>query len=853
MVFGIISSGYSLTNIADCGEPYSANTPGETYELTGDLSTIYTCIEVKADNVVIDCRGYSIIGDFDTTSYGIDVTGYDGVTIKNCDIKNFSNNINFQNSNYNLVNNNNLTLPNYNQIRLSNSSYDNFTNNFFDDYAYNGALIRNYLSGTSNNGIFDNNRVNHSNYYLINVVSDSNWTFTNNYFYNTTYLYPGYNTLIENNTFDITGDGDEFIYRYKGGIIRNNVFKNNPYGAIQLDSNVLDTNSIIEGNTFINLSEGVDLSMYFADARIFGDNTFINTPFLVYTLNGAIYVNSDVTFPTTNFNLQDSGNDGSIIINASDITLDCNGANFVNNVSNNGYALYINGQDGVTIDNCNIYGYGGSQNYANNASNLTIQNSYFAPSNRNYWFNMIDTYDLLFDNNILDGRLVSEVGGLEALRGSGSIQNSEFYNQNYDYNKFANFDSITIKNNLFNSTTYTLEFPNTEYALVENNIFRYTGKNSNFINYFPNSTINIKNNIFENNPSGIFDAGNNYFVLYGQKFNLYTNIYRNIYRLFTDVDDVLLNIYNTQVLDNVTYIVYDTSSATVWINDDITLPRGNYVMYDTDNDGAFIINKSGITFDCNGANITGGGSGSGIYLLPNIEDITIINCNIHNYTRPIYFSGTGQILPHHIYNNLFNCSSLEDDDEYFDFNYFNNSVIGNFWANPSGTGFSQTCEDGNLDGICDLVLTIWLNWKDYLPLAIVPTLNISSISNPGVSYILPTPSNNAKTNSRTHVINVSFGSQVVTNCQLNLDNGTTIDMTETVTNCYTTLTLTNSSSITSYNYNVSYNIDINTYSLSNRQITYYPSSIFTSSSSSSVPSFGIGSLIAVLFLLVLFI
>ncbi len=41
---------------------------------------------------------------------------------------------------------------------------------------------------------------------------------------------------------------------------------------------------------------------------------------------------------------------------------------------------------------------------------------------------------------------------------------------------------------------------------------------------------------------------------------------------------------------------------------------------------------------------------------------------------------------------------------------------GNYWANPSGTGFSQTSMDANGDGICDSAYTIGTGNIDYLPL-----------------------------------------------------------------------------------------------------------------------------------------
>ena len=46
-------------------------------------------------------------------------------------------------------------------------------------------------------------------------------------------------------------------------------------------------------------------------------------------------------------------------------------------------------------------------------------------------------------------------------------------------------------------------------------------------------------------------------------------------------------------------------------------------------------------------------------------------------------------------------------------------ISGNLWANPEGTGFSQTCMDSNRDGICDSKYTMpsYMDNTDYLPLA----------------------------------------------------------------------------------------------------------------------------------------
>ncbi|WP_269851005.1 PGF-pre-PGF domain-containing protein [Methanosarcina horonobensis] len=51
---------------------------------------------------------------------------------------------------------------------------------------------------------------------------------------------------------------------------------------------------------------------------------------------------------------------------------------------------------------------------------------------------------------------------------------------------------------------------------------------------------------------------------------------------------------------------------------------------------------------------------------------------------------------------------------------------GNYWANPNGTGFSETCTDADKDGIADSSYEIVNGTFDYLPLKIIPTPHKSS-------------------------------------------------------------------------------------------------------------------------------
>ena len=79
-----------------------------------------------------------------------------------------------------------------------------------------------------------------------------------------------------------------------------------------------------------------------------------------------------------------------------------------------------------------------------------------------------------------------------------------------------------------------------------------------------------------------------------------------------------------------------------------------------------------------------------------------------------------------IYNNIFNNTknfrlskiNIWNTTKQSGTNIIGGSLLGgNFWANPEGTGFSQTCEDVNGDGICDKSYALNAKNIDYLPLA----------------------------------------------------------------------------------------------------------------------------------------
>ena len=111
------------------------------------------------------------------------------------------------------------------------------------------------------------------------------------------------------------------------------------------------------------------------------------------------------------------------------------------------------------------------------------------------------------------------------------------------------------------------------------------------------------------------------------------------------------------------------------------------------------------------------GHGDGI-TLSSSNDNMIYN-NIFNQNN-FYFHGS---------NNVWNTTMQSGT------NIIGGSFLGgNFWANPEGTGFSQTCLDEDVDGICDQSYILDAKNIDYLPLAKdkIPPKSVTKLKN--VSY-----------------------------------------------------------------------------------------------------------------------
>jgi len=84
----------------------------------------------------------------------------------------------------------------------------------------------------------------------------------------------------------------------------------------------------------------------------------------------------------------------------------------------------------------------------------------------------------------------------------------------------------------------------------------------------------------------------------------------------------------------------------------------------------------------------------------------LIYNNLFNNTNNFYFSGT-------IYSNYWNTTRQRGTRIYSN----GTEIGGNYWTNPGGNGYSDTCTDSNRDGFCDDPYVLNANNTDYLALS----------------------------------------------------------------------------------------------------------------------------------------
>ena len=199
----LASSAFSATSIDSCVNISSSG----VYELNANLSGNQSngvCLYVNASDVVLDGKGFSIVGDFsianvsqmNTIGIFSDVA-LDNVTVKNVDVENYSSNF------YNTVGITNLNITDssfeyaYYRDAYITASYNlSLTSNYFNNITSTGSDVV-YIRYAKNGSKILNNT-------FSNSSGDS---------YKLFYLYFPKYVLVSNNTFNSPGQG---YVEYKG-------------------------------------------------------------------------------------------------------------------------------------------------------------------------------------------------------------------------------------------------------------------------------------------------------------------------------------------------------------------------------------------------------------------------------------------------------------------------------------------------------------------------------------------------------------------------------------------------------------------------------------------------------------
>ena len=245
----------SLNTIYQCG---SIDSPG-VYTLNISISTSSSCIFVNSSNVTIDGLGRILDGE-DTAIYGINISNFRNVTIKNLNITNFAKGIQFGSASSDSID----------VVILNNS----FTSN---------ALGIEIIQGTIRSSIINNS---------IKANSQSGIDLTTN-----TDAQFGIN--MTGNVIDSNSQYGARLYLLADSLIQNNSFSSNTLSGIYLQADVIRTN-ITNNRIYANVGNGIySVSSYSNNFE--GNNISSNSLEGIYLLserwsnlsNNFVYANGD--------------------------------------------------------------------------------------------------------------------------------------------------------------------------------------------------------------------------------------------------------------------------------------------------------------------------------------------------------------------------------------------------------------------------------------------------------------------------------------------------------------------------------------------------------------------------------
>jgi hypothetical protein len=349
-VSGINNNTNPIGELTACSILGVANT---YYNLTQNVSASGSCFNITANNVTLDCMGYTINYSQTETGFAVNNTlGYDYLTIKNCNIIQSSSISSSQG--IRATGSDNLTIINNNITTFGADSYAIYSHALHLFANISSNII--HTNGTSGIGIWDSSGRNDS---IINNSCDTNGTSAVGIYLSTTHK---------------TNTSRNYLFSLGSSVC--GLYPQNSY-----DNNIV-SNTIISAD---GSSRGI--CTYSTDNLTIDKN-------LIYS-NGSYGYGIYLTTTTNN----------SLITNNNVSTIGQNGYGIFIHTSNNN-TITSNIIDTTGIDSYSIYFIAGENNsiYNNFLNSTTQQNVYFNSSTSvNYWNTSNQSGTRIYGNGTLLG------------------------------------------------------------------------------------------------------------------------------------------------------------------------------------------------------------------------------------------------------------------------------------------------------------------------------------------------------------------------------------------------------------------------------------------------------------------
>ncbi len=629
--------------------------------LTSNISVNGDAIIINTSNVIFDCLGFTITGNGSGT--GINVTGRTNVTIQNCNIINFNQNILFSGTNNSFVINNTLFNASQENIEFLNSN--NNLANILRGFANSTGRPYFNISGGNNNTLTN---------LIFNATATGigmNSGTQNNTVRDSIIIMPvsgiGLGVFADRNNFSnvssasLSGTGSALSVQSGSDNFFDNMNLSSAFlvGSFQINSNGNTlTNSILTGslggftiaagsvgftahnntisNSIIIATSGNALSIGFntSNNTIIGSNITSGGTGIVFqqTLNGSTIANSIITAPTGVSWTTNSSNHtlSNVTINDSSVWLVLDSTTNLNNTLRN--VSFLTPEGVIKSFSANLLN-GSSVN----TSNLDItQNRAFLNSSTNSFLNVSSQVTL---NSVNSGVPYVDFNddGIFSVCSPPQCVFQSFNGSTAVFN-VSSFTSYSTSSS--GNVTVTLSKTDSTDPVSPGDIFTYQ------INYSVTNGTSFNTVIQENYPSQLIfinatpaaNASNNVWLAQNltenSTFQINITVQANSSVLSTTTVNNTVNVsyenstgssFNINVTQNTTILVAFPVSVTT---------NTTLVNNVTANNSAFVMNTSNVTFDCNGFAVIGPGSGVA-FNVTNANGVSIINCRVQNFASDI--------------------------------------------------------------------------------------------------------------------------------------------------------------------------------------------------------------------------